>query len=128
LRLALAYALNGQFSAASAALDQALKLGSEDAAYHEYSTLVAGLAGWPDKALTSVGKLQQLAHQHPGVLPWSLARAWTAAGDLDKAVEYLEQAFMTRSSSMPFLGQSPLLSSIRNLEKVRVLMKGIGLP
>ncbi|NOR20910.1 MAG: hypothetical protein GQ538_12575 [Xanthomonadales bacterium] len=127
-RLALAQALDGQHQESRDSLKRALDLGEEDAAYYEYQALVAGQLGEQDAAAESASTLAEISENGEPVLPWSMARAWAAAGEVDKAIASLEQAFAAHSSSMPFLGQTPMLNSIRKHAKVQELMKKTGLP
>lgn len=128
LRLALAQSLNGQHQEAVQSLQRALDLGEEDAFYHEYRALIAGQAGNTDEATESASALWKISEDGQDVLPWSLARAWAAAGDADRAIGFLEQAFEAHSSSMPFLGQTPALNTIRERPEVKNLMQRVGLP
>lgn len=128
LRLALAFALGGGHGQALQMLEVAEQEAGRDPAYYEYRALVTAQAGKHDEARASAGRLEELRGEGAGVQPWSLARAWAAAGDADKAIACLEEAFRARSSSMPFLGQTPVLQSLRDRPEVRDLMERIGLP
>jgi len=128
LRLALAHALNEEHTKARGYLGEALALGGEDAAYHEYCALIAQRAGDVDKAIESVKLLREMVNSGQQVLPWSLARACVAAGDVESAITSLKKAFEQHSSSMPFLGQTPMFDSIRSHPEVQVLLRKIGLP
>ena len=50
------------------------------------------------------------------------------AGEPDLAIEQLNRAFDGRSSSMPFLGATPVFENLRQTERVQQLMKKIGIP
>jgi len=128
LRLALAQALHGQHGSASESLQKVKEIGGEDSAYWEYRALIAGQASEYEKSLEAAEKLQVLFDSDNSVLPWSLARAWATAGEVEKAVKYLQKAFESRSSSMPFLGQTPVFESIRTHPEVQRMMKDVGLP
>jgi hypothetical protein len=62
------------------------------------------------------------------VSSWGLARAWAAAGDEDAALACLARACAQRSTSMPFLGASPIFDSLREQEAAKNLMRQVGLP
>lgn len=128
LRMALAYALDRKHDEAAGMLRQAESMVAIDGPYLEYRALVASEAGNHAAAHASAGELQDLASGGGEIRPWSLARAWAAAGDADRAIENLEEAYRQRSSSMPFLEQTPALRSIRNRPEVRDLMKRVGIP
>ena len=128
LRLALAYSLHGQHQEATTKLRAALRLGGEDAQFFEYQAMIRAQAGDDVTAKISARKLQKMSDDGEVVLPWALARAWAAAGEPDIAVGFLEQAYSSASSSIPFLGQTPLLHSVRDRAEVQELIKRIGLP
>lgn len=127
LRLALAHALNGQHEEAKKTLALAAETGKSDAAYLEYDALVNGLAGRLEEARASAETLEKLAEKG-GVQPWSLARAWAACGEKDKSIANIELAWQARSTSMPFLGQTPVFDSLRQSPEVKRIMARIGLP
>ena len=128
LRLTLAQALHGQHDSASDNLQKVKEIGGENSAYWEYRALAAGLASERAQSLEAAKKLQALFASDNSVLPWSLARAWAAAGEVEKAVVHLKKAFESHSSSMPFLGQTLGFDSIRAHPEVQQLMKDAGLP
>ena len=128
LRLALAHALDGRHEAAAGALERARELGGEDSSYFEYSAIVCGLAGDQRGARESAGRLQKMGDGSMGALAWPLARAWAAVGDEAKALGSLEQACRERSSSMPFLGVTPVFDRLRDRHEMQALMERVGLP
>jgi len=128
LRQALAYALHGKSENARNSLDRALEVSSVDAMYLEYRALVEGLLNNTKRAVEAAKDLQAIADTGGAISPWPLARAWAMAGDEKKAIAYLEQAYNEHSSSMPFLGQTPVFDNLRNNTKVRELMDKIGIP
>ena len=127
LRLSLAHALNGAPAAAARALERAQELGGEAPPYLEYLALAQGQAGSVGEARRAAGRLQAMADDGVQLLAWSLARAWAAAGDEDRALESLESAFRERSSSMPFLGITPVFDELRERPEARALMDRVGL-
>jgi TolB-like protein/DNA-binding winged helix-turn-helix (wHTH) protein/tetratricopeptide (TPR) repeat protein len=128
LRLALAQALHGQPDSASESLQKAKDMGGEDSAYWEYRALITGQTSQYEDSHEAAEKLQALFDSDNSVLPWSLARAWAAAGEAEKAVTFLQKAFDEHSSSMPFLGQTPVFETVRTHSTVRQIMKDTGLP
>lgn len=128
LRLALAHALNDDPRQARICLERAVELGGQDRFYLEFVAITEGQAGNWETAVTAASQLEAMSGQGMDVLPWSQARAWASAGDADKAIEYLLEAYETRSSSMPFLGKTPIFNPIRHLPEVRALMEKVGLP
>lgn len=127
LRLALAQALDGRHEAAADSLERAREPGGEDSSWFEYRAILCGLAGDERGAKAAAGRLQDLAAGAPGPLSWALARAWAAAADDGKALDFLEQAYRERSSSMPFLGVTPVFDRLRGHAGMQALMARVGL-
>ena len=125
LRLAMAYAFDGQQRDALECLRMARAEGDEDAAYLEYLAIARGALGMLEAAGEAAEQLQGLKG---AVAPWSVARAWASAGEASLAVRYLQVAFEQRSSSIPFLGVTPVFSRLLELSEVRQLMEQAGLP
>jgi len=90
----LAQALHGQHDSASDNLQKVKELGGEDSAYWEYRALAAGLASEGTRSPEAAEKLQTLFDSEDAVLPWSLARTWAAAGEVEKAVIYLKKGHL----------------------------------
>lgn len=128
LRLALAQALHGQDEAAGKTMDQAASMAEVDAVFQEYQALVCNSCDDHQGALMAARAVEQFADNGAQVLPWSLARAWAAAGDKERAIENLQRAFESHSSSMPFLGQTPVFEGIRAQPEVQRMMNDVGLP
>ena len=128
LRLSLALAFDNQPGQALACLEKCRLMGRHDAPYLEYLAIVEGASGNSNAARRAADKLQSLPAESGQVLPWSLARAWAMAGEPDLAIEQLNRAFDGRSSSMPFLGATPVFENLRQTERVQQLMKKIGIP
>lgn len=127
LRLSLALAFDGRDAEARKCLEQARRLGGKDAGYFEYLAIAEGRAGKVEGARHAAEELEKLVAQGQTVLPWSLARAWAAAGKADRAIDHLRAALAMRSSSLPFLGVTPVFDSIRHLEGVQEVMRQAGL-
>lgn len=128
LRKALAFALSDSPIQARASLDDALAIAGEDAMSLEYLALVESFCGNQDAARDAANRLQAIADGGAHVSPWPLARAWAASGQEAMAVSYLRRAFEQRSTSMPFLGVSPVFDKLRKHPQVRDLMVKVGVP
>jgi TolB-like protein/tetratricopeptide (TPR) repeat protein len=126
LRLALAQACDGQPDAARASLERCLEMAGEDLFYLEYKAIVEGRCGRIATAVKAAEALQDKAERAGRELPWALARAWVSAQQPERAVAYLQRAFETRSSSMPFLGFTPVFDPIREHPQVREWVARIG--
>ena len=127
LRLSLAHAFGGAPEPARQCLDRARELQGEDGAYYEYSALAAGQSGESALAREAATRLENLQGEQPPVAPWSLARAWAAAGDAERALDHLETALATRSSSMPFLAVTPVFDGLRQNPRIDPIMREAGL-
>lgn len=126
LRLAIATAFNNDADAAMRALDRAAELGGEDAGYLEYLAIARGRLGHRSEAIEAAERLESPSSGGKAAPPWARARAWASAGRTDSAVACLEEAFQVRSSSMPFLGVTPVFDEIRSCPAVQDLMRRVG--
>jgi len=124
LRLAMALAFDGRQDDALACLSVAGAERGEDAAYYEYLAIARGALGLTEDAADAARRLE---NQTTGVTPWALARAWASAGDSVRAIRYLRAAFDARSSSVPFLGVTPVFRGLRKLPEIKQLMDKLGL-
>lgn len=128
LRLAMARAFEGRKDEALACLREVRTSAGEDAAYFEFLAIALGALGETAAAAEAAADLDRLAGLRSGVTPWAQARAWAAAAETPRAIHCLRMAYETRSSSIPFLGVTPVFDRIRGLPEVRDLMERIGLP
>ncbi len=62
-----------------------------------------------------------------GVTAFTLAVLWTQAGDKDRAVECLEQAYEAHDGNVPYIGM-PYFDLLRDDPRFRDLVRRIGLP
>lgn len=125
LRLSLAYAYSGDKEESINCLMNVKEMDVNPSLYYEYLAIAEGVIGNQENARKAAQQLENMAHSGT-ILPWSLARAWSSAGDEGKAIEYLFAAFESRSSSMPFLAATPVLSPIRQHPDVQRLMSLVG--
>jgi tetratricopeptide (TPR) repeat protein len=128
LRMALALAFEGQGQQALACIRDTRSMGGEDAACLEYLAIVQGALGQTDAAGDTATRLENLREESTAVTPWALARAWASAGEQKRAIRYLQAAYEARSSSIPFLGITPVFGKVRELPEAQELMARIGLP
>ncbi|NNE05976.1 MAG: hypothetical protein HKN15_09670 [Xanthomonadales bacterium] len=127
LRLALACAFDARSGDAKDCMQDAKRMGGEDASYLEYLAIVSGALGNTKQATDAAQSLQDLAGNAAGVSPWAQARAWAGAADQTKAIQFLQAAHAARSSSMLFLGITPVFGSVRERPEVQELMAELGL-
>ncbi len=62
-----------------------------------------------------------------GVTAYTLAVLWAQAGDKDRAIECLEQAYEARDGNVPYIGM-PYFDQIRPDPRFQDIMRRVGLP
>jgi TolB-like protein/Tfp pilus assembly protein PilF len=112
LRRCWALALAGQAAEALLALDRIGPAGGDDWQWLEYAALVAGAGRDRAAARRHYRALENVA-KSAFVSPWSLARAASAAGEVDAGLRWLELARDQRSTSFPFAAVTPALDPLR---------------
>lgn len=112
LRQAWAEALAGQTAAARGTLERARGNKDPDARWLEYAAIVHGALGDRPAAASAVASLEALAPTS-WITAWSHARACAAAGQPERAIEWLRAAIRARESSVPFLGVTPAFRTLR---------------
>jgi tetratricopeptide (TPR) repeat protein len=126
LRLSWALALMGSADDGMRLLDTCGPDGPSDSRWHECAAMVHGAAGDPRAALRHYSALQNMSPC--GEVPrWAMARAATAAGLPDEALEHLEVAVRNRSSSVPFLMVTPAFDSLQSDPRFQALGVSLGL-
>jgi eukaryotic-like serine/threonine-protein kinase len=85
-----------------------------------------GLAGMQEEALSVLRRLDELSKERY-VGPLYRALVWTGLGAKDKALEYLEEAYVGRESAMAFLGVWPVLDALRSEPRFTGLLKKMNL-
>lgn len=125
LRRAWAEALAGQAANARETLDCAR--GDEDPGAHwfEYAAIVHGAIGNQPAAASAVASLEALAPTSR-ITAWSHARACAAAGQSERAVEWLRAAIHARESSVPFAGITPAFRPLRQHPAFNALLAELG--
>ncbi|MBA3564414.1 MAG: hypothetical protein H0W33_10495 [Gammaproteobacteria bacterium] len=127
LRLALALALGGEHAKAARQLEIVKSATGGDAQYWEYAALTSAAQGRPEEARSCVAELDALAREG-FVAPWPRARACAAAGEVKRALDFLEQAAAEQSSSLIFLGVTPVFDRLRTDPRAQALIERLRLP
>jgi len=127
LRLAWSLALAGRDAEARVELDALAREGPEDAQWHEYAALLAGLRGDRAAALRHYEWMNGRDRERPAS-PWALARAASASGRFDEAMDWLERAAGQASSSVPFLCVTPAFDGLHGDPRFQSLARDLGLP
>lgn len=123
LRLAMALAFSGNESDALDCLALAREAGGGDAAVLEYLAIVMGRLGHQSEAMAAA---ERHAREYKNAPAWSTARAWASAGQTRRAISKLSDAVGERSSSLPFLGVSPVFDALRGEPEVVEIMRQVG--
>jgi TolB-like protein/Tfp pilus assembly protein PilF len=126
LRRAWANALAGQADAADDALVRAYTGRAPDHHWFEYAALVYGAAGDLQATRSALASLEVLARS-THVSAWGLARACAAAGQPERAMEWLRSAVRARESSLPFVGVTPAFRELRQHPEFIRLLAELGL-
>ena len=124
-RLALAYEQKGLYEEAVAELETSKTL-SDDRDVIAALSHVYALMGRREQAESALAELQDRASQ-TYVSSYNRAAIYTALGEKDRALEWLEVACDERSYWLIYLGVDPLLDSLRDDARFTNLMRRMGL-
>ncbi|MGH8496153.1 MAG: winged helix-turn-helix domain-containing protein [Gammaproteobacteria bacterium] len=127
LRLVLALALGGNHVEAARQLENLKSAAGVSAQYWEYAALAAAAHGDLEEAKNCAAELDHLA-RGGYIAPWARARVFVAAGEIDRALDFLEQAAADQSSSLVFLGVTPVFEGLRGDPRMLAFMQRLGLP
>jgi TolB-like protein/tetratricopeptide (TPR) repeat protein len=127
LRRAWALALAGQAAAAGEVLAQARASQDPDHHWFEYAALVHGVAGDRRAAASALASLEAVA-ERTHASAWCRARACAAAGQVHKAMQWLQAAVRARESSVPFAAVTPAFRDLRQRPEFVQLLAELGLP
>jgi TolB-like protein/tRNA A-37 threonylcarbamoyl transferase component Bud32/tetratricopeptide (TPR) repeat protein len=84
----------------------------------------AGYAG----AMRAVADLMVARAQHTYVDAWDIAIWYAAAGDNDKALDWLERAYLGHDPTMPYLAVHPSMRQLRDYPRYQDLLRKMNLP
>jgi TolB-like protein/Tfp pilus assembly protein PilF len=84
----------------------------------------AGYAG----AMRAAAEAQVARSRSQYVGPWNIALWYAAAGENDRAIEWLEKAFEVRDPGMPYLAVHPSWDHLRDDPRFRELVRRMNLP
>ena len=124
--LGIAYTLMGLYEMAFAELRDAVTLS-------ENSTRAVAVLGWAyavagkqDQARAIIDELQRRMHDSY-VPPYGMAIIWTALGEKNKALDWLEKGYDRRDEYLTRLGIAVELNSLRSDPRFRDLLERVGL-
>ena len=124
--LGQAYAQKGMFGEAIAELSRARELDGTPRARAILAYTLA-VAGQREEASMILAELQEMASDKY-VSPYFIGLIYTALGDQDKALTWLENAYEERSGWLVWLNVDPKLDSLRSDARFVELVKRVGLP
>jgi serine/threonine protein kinase len=124
-RLGLACAESGNFADAEVALRKARSLDPADSEALSSLGYTLALAGRTEEALAAEEELRQLASRRY-VSFYSFARLQIGLGDLDRAFESLEKAFVERQGLLVYLMVEPMFARIRRDKRFKNLAERMG--
>ncbi|WP_020529327.1 helix-turn-helix domain-containing protein [Flexithrix dorotheae] len=79
-------------------------------------------------ALESLAEELILRSETTYVTPWQIATLYTRAGNIEKALFYLEKAFIAHDPNMPYIGIDPIFDFLREDPRFVNLLKKMNLP
>ena len=89
-------------------------------------------AGYRDSALAVARYLAQLANReettHEYITPYGIATIYSALGDFDKALEWLDRGVRERSEDLVLIGVDPRMSRLRADPRLAEWMRRRGVP
>ena len=122
--LVLAYAKQQMYDEAVDELNRVINLKGESATYLSLLGYVQALRGKRDESLKIVEELRRRWKADPS-LPYQFALIYTALGDKEQAINWLEHIHRERSSWQPFLEVEPELESLRSEARFQELLRRI---
>ncbi len=124
--LGRAYLFSGHYPEAISALESAIELSGSFAGMATLGCAFAK-AGRTAEASSIVEDLKHPASQR-GISPASIATILAALGEYEEALDYLEQAFDTRSYAMVGLDVDPVYDCLRHEARFKKLLKRMSFP
>lgn len=125
--LALAEASRGNFGSAVEAAETGYKLAPESVNAMSIYGFVLARAGKADEARKLLDSLIE-RYQASSSQGRNIARIYAGLGDSDKAFEWLEKDFRSRSAFLPYIRWSPPFEQLRTDPRFDRLLERMGLP
>jgi tetratricopeptide (TPR) repeat protein len=123
--LGYVYAAKGMHRDATAAFQQATKLGDDTPSTQIFLGAEYARAGERERALVT---LQRLETSKTYVSPGELAVLYAALGQREQAFTSLEKGFAARDAQLQFLAVDPAFDSLRDDPRFADLLRRVGLP
>ncbi len=128
--LAVAYALNGRQSEALDEINKVkdLPVARQDAYFLGQHAAILARCGRREEALKKIEEMRALPSQKNIDPDIYLANVYAGLGDKDKAFEYLDKAYKSRSSQMGYLLSQWWLHDLHSDPRFDALREKMGLP
>jgi serine/threonine-protein kinase len=124
--LAWAYLMLGRIDEGIAELRRAVELAPANSLYFAQLGEAYGLAGRIEEAREVLGRLQEMARTQY-VSPYHLAYVYTGLGEMDRAMDLLEQAYDERAGSLYGVKGSFLFVPLRGHPRFQALLAKMNL-
>jgi serine/threonine-protein kinase len=126
-RLGEAYAYKGVFDSAEARLEAARGLIGNHPDILGRLGYVYARSGRPEKARAIIDTLRSHYKKGKSDEPYDLAIIYTALGEKGRALDWLDTAYVERSTWIQFAKVSPELDSLRSMPRFQAFLKKVGL-
>lgn len=124
--LGCVYLEKSMFSEALSAFQKAVEVSGGDDLYNAYLCYGYARAGKVDDAMKLLNTLEErLEETH--LDSYLVAQVYTALGDNDEALEWLERAYQQHSPNLAFLRVDPPLDPLRSDPRFKALVQRVGL-
>jgi len=117
----------GAWQLAIRSLEQAAVLFGSNICLGSLASAHAG-AGSITRAKTLIGEMHQLEEINRYFPAYTVAEAYAALDDRERAFAYLRKAYVQREPALLFIGVEPKMDGVRNDPRFAALVEDIGLP
>jgi len=124
--LGWAYLKSGNAAAGLAQLEKSVALAPENTLYLGQLGQAYALTGRTERARETLRQLQDISRDRY-VSPYHLAYVYTGLGELDKAMDLLEQAYEERAGNVYGVKGSFLFTALRSHPRFRALLRKMNL-
>jgi len=84
-------------------------------------------AGGYEQALRSLAALLEARADTTYVPPWQIGTLYTRAGDVEPALDYLEQAFEAGDGNIPYVSVDPVFDVLKGEPRFQAMLERLGL-
>ena len=127
LKLGQAYQCKGAYRESVAELQQAKSLSGDVTETVAALAVTYARSGNKDEAVKLMGELKRMS-QRTYVSPYDIATIYTALGDKNQALAWLEKAYQQRANGLVELKVEPAFDPLRSDPRYHDLLRRVGLP